>query len=319
MTDQPTLDVQVLGSVSAAEAAEVLRIDEAATLADGVAPLDDQVRLDLDHGDPDGAAVTHLLARRNGKLVGYGHARSTEDGPLNAHLVVAPESRRGGVGTALVQRLIDRAGTACLRVWAHGDEAAAGLLSARLGFSRVRDLWQMRRRLDLPIAPPSYPRDVHVRTFEVGQDDEAWVRVNAAAFAGHPEQGAMTVDDLRQRIAQPWFDPLGFFLALRNGELLGFHWTKVHPAEPDHTALGEVYAVGVSPQAQGLGLGKALTATGLLHLRSRGLSEVLLYVDGDNVAAITVYEKLGFTRSALDVMYATGPVAPTDTAGTSAH
>lgn len=311
MTEELTLDVQTLGSISSAEAAEVLRIDDAATRADGVAPLDDQVRLDLnhaDHADPDAATVLHVLARRDGELVGYAHARSNDDGPLNAHLVVAPESRRRGVGTVLVQRLIETAGHSVLRVWAHGDEAAAGLLSERLGFARVRDLWQMRRRLDLPIAPPAYPPDVHVRTFEVGQDDEAWVRVNAAAFAGHPEQGALTVDDLRQRIAQPWFDPLGFFLAVRADELLGFHWTKVHPAEPDHTAIGEVYAVGVSPQAQGLGLGRALTTTGLLHLRSRGLNDVLLYVDGDNTAAIAVYEKLGFTRSALDVMYATSQV-----------
>ncbi len=315
MTDQLTLDVQAVSSVGAAEAAEVLRIDEAATVVDGVAPLDDQVRLDLDHADPEGATAVHLLARRGDELVGYAHARSSDDGPLSAHLVVAPDARRGGVGTALVQRLVERSGAAGLRVWAHGDEAAAGLLSERLGFSRVRDLWQMRRRLDLPIAPPTYPDDVHVRTFEVGQDDEAWVHVNAAAFADHPEQGAMTIDDLRQRIAQPWFDPLGFFLAVRDGELLGFHWTKVHRAESDHPALGEVYAVGVSPAAQGLGLGKALTATGLLHLRSRGLHEVLLYVDGDNVAAIAVYEKLGFTRSALDVMYATGAAVPPDSPG----
>jgi mycothiol synthase len=281
----------------------VLALADEATSSDGVSPIDDQVRLDVVHSD-ESEPVTHLLATRDGALLGYAHARTNDTGPVSAHVVVAPSSRRAGIGTGLVTGLLAQAGTRGLRVWAHGDEAAAGLLSDRLGFTRVRDLWQMRRRLDLPIAPPVYPPDVHVRTFEIGQDEAAWVRVNAEAFAHHPEQGRMTEDDLRQRIAEPWFDPRGFFLAVRGKEVLGFHWTKVHRATPTRPEpIGEVYVVGVSPSAQGLGLGKALTTTGLLHLRALGLREVLLYVEGDNEAAIAVYEKLDFTRSTLDVMY----------------
>jgi mycothiol synthase len=143
-----------------------------------------------------------------------------------------------------------------------------------------------------------------VRTFEPGRDEEAWVAVNAAAFAHHPEQGRMTVSDLRQRMAEPWFDPAGFFLAERDGELLGFHWTKVHPSRPEHEGrVGEVYVLGVSPTAQGLGLGTALTATGLHHLRDRGLDTVILYVEADNEPAIAVYQKLGLRRASVDAMY----------------
>lgn len=302
MTD-PTLHVSP--TLEPERARAVLELAEAATAADGVSPLDDQVRLDLTHPAGDsGGKVTHVVALSGTTPAGYAHARTTQSGPLSVHVVVAPDFRREGIGTALVQHLLDIAGSSGVRVWAHGDDAAAGLLSDRLGFTRVRDLWQMRRRLDLPITPAAYPSGVHVRTFEVGHDEAAWVRVNAEAFADHPEQGAMTEEDLRQRTQEPWFDPLGFFLAVRGTELLGFHWTKVHPATPTQPdAIGEVYAVGVSPRAQGLGLGKALTTTGLLHLRALGLRDVLLYVDGDNEAAIAVYEKLDLTRHTLDVMY----------------
>lgn len=303
MTSQPDVAaISVSRTLNGKDARAVLDMAKAAARSDGVSPLDDQVRLDLAHDAEN--AVSHLLARRDDDVIGYAHARATDTGLLSAHVVVAPDQRRQGTGTALVERLLALAGRHGLRVWAHGDEAAAELLSTRLGFARVRDLWQMSRRLDLPLAPPTYPDDVHVRTFEVGQDEDAWLRVNAEAFADHPEQGSLTEDDLRQRIEESWFDSLGFFLALRGSELLGFHWTKVHPATPTRPdPVGEVYAVGVARRAQGIGLGKALTATGLMHLRSLGLREVLLYVDGDNEAAIAVYEKLGFSRSGLDVMF----------------
>ncbi len=140
-----------------------------------------------------------------------------------------------------------------------------------------------------------------VRTFVPGADDAAWLRANAAAFAHHPEQGSLTQRDLDDRIAQPWFDPKGFFLAEREGELVGFHWTKVHAAE----LLGEVYVVGVRPGAQGGGLGKALTAIGLRHLAAQGLPTAMLYVDADNPAALAVYEGLGFTTHEVDLMYRT--------------
>ena len=56
-------------------------------------------------------------------------------------------------------------------------------------------------------------------------------------------------------------------------------------------------------EAQGLRLGRALTDLGLAHLRSRGLAQVLLYVEEDNAAAVRLYEGRGFTRYAVDVSW----------------
>jgi mycothiol synthase len=218
---------------------------------------------------------------------------------------VAPLVRRRGLGTALLRALTDAANGLPLRVWAHGNTPAAQAMAKSRGFEPVRELRRMRRRLDAALPPPTYPPGVAVRAFVPRADDAAWVAVNAAAFAGHPEQGRLGVDDLRQRVGQPWFDPAGFFLADRDGELLGYHWTKVHPTgAADGGPVGEVYVLGVHPDAQGLGLGKALTLTGLRHLRDAGLGEVTLYVESDNLPAIAVYERLGFRVASVDVMYA---------------
>ena len=59
----------------------------------------------------------------------------------------------------------------------------------------------------------------------------------------------------------------------------------------------------MSPAETGTGLGKALTVTGLRHLRHRGLPSAMLYVDSDNEAAIGLYTRLGFSRWETDLMF----------------
>ena len=250
----------------------------------------------------------HLLARVDTHLAGYAHLDTAGDsfGRQVAELVVHPDHRRHGVATRLAEALVDKVGDGKLRVWAHGDHPAAARIAERAGFERARELLVLH--VDVRDWPePTLPDGVTLRTFVPGQDEQAVIDVNARAFDWHPEQGALTVEELRATEAEDLFDAAGFFLAERDGRVIGFHWTKVHPAEEDRfdgEPVGEVYVVGVDPRAQGGGLGKALTLAGLRHLRERGLQHVILYVEGDNAPALAVYERLGFTRFAVDVQYA---------------
>ena len=302
---KPAFDVvDSAKGVSSADAERVLALDSASSAVDGAAALDDQVRIDLADAD---TSARHMIARSHneGDIVGYGHADVRSDDEVSAHLVVAPSHRRRGVGSALLGALSLVADQRPLRVWAHGNTSAAQAMAARRGFEPTRELRQMRLAHDVPLPQPSYPPDVVVRAFVPGDDDEAWVAVNAAAFFAHPEQGRLGVGDLRLRVARPWFDPAGFFLAERAGRMLGYHWTKVHPSGGvGGTPIGEVYVLGVHPDAQRIGLGRALTLTGLHHLRDRGMDEVMLYVESDNLPAVVVYERLGFRTVSVDVMYA---------------
>jgi mycothiol synthase len=192
------------------------------------------------------------------------------------------------------------------QIWAHGNLEAARATAASLGLSVVRELLQMRRPLtDLPAT--TIPDGVRIATYSGPADNAELLRVNNSAFAWHPEQGGWTEADIDERRGETWFDPNGLFLALddTSGNLLGFHWTKVHNAD-----LGEVYVVGVDPEAQGRGLGAALTLVGLHHLADR-LSEsskgtVMLYVEADNSAAVKTYERLGFEVFHVDAAYAVG-------------
>ncbi|SES26283.1 mycothiol synthase [Actinokineospora terrae] len=254
----------------------------------------------------------HLLATDGVELVGYAHLDTDGDsfGRQVAEVLVRPDARRRGVGSALVDAVIARAAEGT-RFWAHGDHPGAARIAGSRGLSRVRELLTMRIDLAAAELPePVWREGVRVRTFEPGRDEAAVVEVNKRAFDWHPEQGSLTVADVEATEAEPWFDPAGFFLAVAADDaLLGFHWTKVHSGGVgakgrEGGRIGEVYVVGVDPGAQGGGLGKALTLAGLAHLRALGLGEVILYVESDNAPAVAVYSRLGFTRSAADVQYA---------------
>ena len=295
MPPDPTITVDRELDGPAQEAVRRLVADSEAV--DQGSGLNESALLHLKHPDDQ---VRHLQATRSDELIGYAQLEAGGD-QTTGQLLVAPAHRRQGVGTLLVQRMLTEAVTR-LQIWAAGDRPAAQALAARTGLQPVRTLLIMTRPLAGDLAESVPVPGVQIRTFVPGRDEEAWLAVNAAAFAHHPEQGSLTQRDLDDRKAEPWFDPAGFFLAEQDGGLVGFHWTKVHSAQQ----LGEIYVLGVAPGAQGGGLGKTLTAIGLRHLeRDRGLPTAMLYVDADNLAAVSVYERLGFSTYETDLMYRT--------------
>ena len=260
-------------------------IAAAAEQADGAAPLDEATWLTLRH-HPD-------RVRRWEREQGFALLIGAE-----LTLVVHPEARRHGVGGELLGEVL-ASYDGELAAWSHGDHPAAAALARDHDFDRVRELWVMRRPGELPLGEVPARAGVTIRGFEPGDEAEL-VRVNAAAFAAHPEQGAMDAANLAERMGQEWFDPAGLLVAVDGDRMLGFHWTKRHSP-----TLGEVYVVGIDPAAQGGGLGKALTLAGLHHLADGGAREVLLYVESDNAPAIAVYSGLGFGHAGQDthVMY----------------
>ena len=106
---------------------------------------------------------------------------------------------------------------------------------------------------------------------------------------------------MRARHRGPWFDPDGLLLVEENGRLAGSCWTKVH-ADTD-PPMGEIYVIGIDPDFQGRGWGRALTEAGLDWLAGQGLTVGMLYVDADNTAAVSLYRSMGFMAHHIDRAY----------------
>ncbi len=296
--------VRVAREFTSADVAAVHALADAVESRARVTPFGDETWSGLE-GHSGHGNVGLFVESPAGELRSYAHLAHHHADEWS--IEVASLSDVDEASPALMRRaveLVAEDGGGHVTFWVHGASAGSDSLAAASGFTHERDLLQMR--VALPLATPArWPDGITVRAFQPGTDDDAWVAVNNRAFAGHPEQGAWTVDMLRQRAQEPWFDANGFLLAFDAEGLAGFCWTKVHHADPprEPTTLGEIYVIGADPRWHGHGLGRALTTGGLESLAERGITTGMLYVDGDNVAALGLYRALGFTDHRLDRAY----------------
>lgn len=288
------------------EATLVRRLAERSERRDGHPALGDAVWRDLAHPAPGSAGFAAYVAD---EPVGYLRAvrREGDHVAFDCSMTVDPDHRDDDVPGALLDAGIAHARShhaTHVGFWAFGADVDTDALAVGRGLTVERELWQMR--VPLPVgARAAWPDGVVLRAFVPGIDDEAWLVVNNRAFATDPDQGGWTRDVLAQRVAEDWFDPSGFLIADDHGRIAGFCWTKVHPAAPPHEphALGEIYVIGVNPDDQGRGLGRALTIAGLDHLHGRGIAVGMLFVDAQNAPAVALYRALGFVTTRIDRSY----------------
>lgn len=284
------------------------QLSDVARQVDGVRPFGEHKWLRLIRGDDRFVA---LILRDHEVLLAAAHCkayRATQQQPMRlvAEMVVSPTHRRRGLGSRLFEGLLELGRTQHaqeIQMWAYGNLPSAQHLANRFAFSAQRTLLQYV--LDGALLPREAPTrsDVHVRAFDADRDAERWLALHHLAFADHPEQSAWDISDLALRMHQPWFNAADFLVAedIASGKMVGFCWVKL---PVDASQPGEIYIVGVDPALRGRSLGRFVTEAGLAHIRARGRSAATLYVEASNVAARSLYERLGFVTRHEHVCYA---------------
>lgn len=313
------MPAQLVPALDAPTRDAVRSLHETCLAADDTAPLNEAALLALGAED---AQVEHWLVHAEpgdedgAVLVGYAQVTRlpapAADDPgaptTTAQLMVHPAHRRRGIGSALLASVRARhrelgGDETALGFWAFGRLPAATELARQHGLDVVRELLMMGRDLNAaPLTDEAPPSDgIRLRTWRPGVDEQAWLDLNARAFAHHPEQGRMSRADLDARTSEPWFRPEDFLVAERDGRLVGYHWTK------SEDGVGEVYVIGVDPEVAGSGLGRTLLTAGLRHLSSLGHTRVVLYVEADQQRVVRMYHAAHFVTLHRDVLYAATP------------
>jgi mycothiol synthase len=317
------LEVDVITEPEPGTDRQVVELVDRASAALGHPALSEHKRIELDRRMRSSVGTTGregtddvsvgLAAREAGEGAILGYAQVSGDSETRHYaveLVVDPEQKEPGVvGDRVADALLGAAngvvaarGGGTLRLWVAEAGDVDDARASEHGFQPERDLIQMRCPLPLP-APGEPGTEVRIETrpFRPGVDEEAWLSTNNRAFVSHPEQGHWKLATLLEREHEPWFDPEGLLVLEVEGRLAGSCWTKVHDrTEPP---MGEIYVIGVDPDFHGRGWGRALTRAGLDWLASRGLTVGMLYVDGDNRVAVSMYRSMGFEADHVDRAY----------------
>ena len=310
------------------------RIAGTAAQVDGYRPFNEQAMFDL----ASGSRTALLIAAEDVGLGAMGREEAIDRAVVGAaivglgelDLVIQPASRGLGHARAALEEILVDA-PAGLTAWSHGDHPAARALANRYGFESVRTLLQLCTAL--PFAGTTAAVDgpqqatssasqqtstgpATIEAFRPGIDDAEWVALNALVFADHPEQGSLTAVDLAARAAEPWFNPGDFLIARDRASLrmIGFNWLKIAGGsqsnddnDSDDDVIGEIYVIGVHPDAAGQGLGRTLMLAGLERLRERGCTSAELYVEAESASAVHLYRSLGFIDRTVDVQYRRHP------------
>ena len=135
------------------------------------------------------------------------------------------------------------------------------------------------------------PSGVMIRPACVG-DAAAWADVANAAFCGYPGRYDMTEERAAALLGDERVVPAGSLLAVREGRPIGL--VSVWRDEAPGTRIAEIASLAVVPDAQGLGIGRALLRAGVARARDTGYDRVSLSTSTTNAPALSLYTSEGF-------------------------
>lgn len=258
-------------------------------------------RLELEHD-------SRLIIAADGQIVGFALCDLSVPqnvwGDVYVHPAL-PDTQRTAVYEHLTGWMVHRANVAVSRVpddqevvltafAYHADTEHQRHLQACL-MEHVRSSYQMWIDLDQPIAVPSVPAGVTVRT---ATRDEDWRRIfDARREAWLDHYGYVLRDydedyaDWRHYWEQNFHDGY-WFIAEAAGEVVAL--SLCEPTFSGNDQHGYVATLGVRRAYRKQGLGQALLMHSFAGLRQHGKTAVALYVDGSSLTnAVALYQRAG--------------------------
>ena len=251
-----------------------------------------------------------VVEAQDGRIVGSaefynegGHCKLKADG------CVHPEFRGLGIGTALLEKMEERARTEMelaepdTRVVIQSmintkNEAGDPLLRA-MGYTPIRYFWRMEIKLQKMPSAVTFPEGIELRPFIKDEHAVAVWQANNEAFRDHWGSHERTYADWSHALfGNPNFDPTLWMIAWDGDEVAGFSQNRVR------MGIGWVGTIAVRRPWRGKGLGLALMTQTFGEFYKRGMKTIGLGVDAENPTGATrLYQKAGMHPASEHVTY----------------
>jgi mycothiol synthase len=295
--DSPVLSGFDTGSVRATDLDDIVALIETADRALGLPtePVREELTWTWNLPSTNLERDTRIL-RDVDAVIGYGEAiwRHPDEGggPLDLSIRVHPNYRRRGIGSWLLAWgegvASDRGSEGVRVVAADADGQTQDLLRSRR-YVQVRSGYTMRMDLESDEDPGKPPAGITIRRYKEA-DERALFEVDQASFAEHWGFRPMSFESFNEELHGEDWDPSLAFLAETDKRTVGFVVPFLFQT------CGYVGTLGVLKEWRGRGIGKALLHRSFAELASRGMPEVRLQVDAQNVhGAVALYEGVGMS------------------------
>jgi len=210
---------------------------------------------------------------------------------------VAPDYRRQSLATNLIERAIRRArelGAIAVQMNVHDGSKSVRQLAVRLGFEFARRFLKLRLSLEgWPCQGDLGGVDI-CNLEKVGL--EGLLGIQNRAFTGNWGYCPNTLEEIAYYLSEHRNSPEDIIMACEGTRIIGYCWTKPACGPGELLKAGQIFMLGVDPDFLGMGLGRKLMTAGLAHLKGKGLKAAWLEVDGENKAALSLYESMGFRK-----------------------
>ena len=236
-----------------------------------------------------------FLLEEEGKIQGF--CLVTPELPIRRTVLefeVAPHLSGSSPERDLLHRGTERAGELGARVshicLPHAEHRAA-LLSSE-GFVHARTYWDMVWNQQV-LPQWQVPQGFAVRSFQPG-DAALLTEVQNSAFDGSWGFCPNSVEQIEYRASMSNTSHQGILFLHQDEKPAGYCWTCVAPVNAGIRGL--IGMIGVVPDYRGQGVSRAILLAGMEYLRSIGVADIALQVDGSNTPAIRLYTSVGFEK-----------------------